>query len=59
MEIDIVLWERMGMSLYTTMGLGWEREYGHGKGRKWDRKKSFPHIFDAQKTEANVEAKVA
>ena len=26
------------MFLFTTMGMGWTWEYGHGKGREWDRK---------------------
>ena len=38
MGINILLWEGMGMVLYTTMGMGWEWEYGHGNGREWDRK---------------------
>ena len=30
MGINILLWEGMGMFLYTTMGMEWE--YGHGNG---------------------------
>ena len=38
MGINILLREEMGISVYTTMGEGWEWEYGHGNGREWNRK---------------------
>ena len=30
MGLNILLREEMGMFLYTTMGMGWEWEFGHG-----------------------------
>ena len=36
--INILLQEGMGIVLYTTVGMQWKWEYGHGNGKEWDRK---------------------
>ena len=38
------------MFLYTTMGMGWEQEYGHANGRGMGSKKSFPHFSNGHHT---------
>ena len=34
MGINLLLRKKMGMFLHTTMGMGWECEYGHGNERE-------------------------